>query len=131
MDWTTLLLGIIIGWTLEWLLELFYFRDKRTGGGNVGAGASGSAAAGAAGAAAGSGSGSGAGVGAGAASNDLKKVSGIGPAFEKRLNAAGISSFADLAAHTADEIEAIIKPEEWQEFDFVDWIRQAKKLAGK
>jgi hypothetical protein len=32
MDWTTLLLGIIIGWTLEWLLELFYFRGKRTGG---------------------------------------------------------------------------------------------------
>ena len=35
MDWTTLLMGIIVGWTLGWLLELSYFRGKRSRGGDA------------------------------------------------------------------------------------------------
>lgn len=63
--------------------------------------------------------------------DDLKKISGIGPAFEKRLNAMGIVTYADMAGLTlaaAEELEAkhddaMTSPEEWAE-----WIEQAKAL---
>lgn len=63
--------------------------------------------------------------------DDLKKINGIGPAFEKRLNAMGLYTYADIAALTlekAEELEAkhddaMTSPEEWAE-----WIEQAKGL---
>ncbi len=65
--------------------------------------------------------------------DDLKKISGIGPAFQKRLNAMGIVTYADMAALTvakAEELEtkyedAMTSPEEWAE-----WIEQAKALMA-
>lgn len=59
-----------------------------------------------------------------AAADDLTKLNGVGPAAAKKLAEAGISSFAQLAALSADEIAAIdavkIKPE---------WVEQAAELA--
>jgi len=37
--------------------------------------------------------------------DDLKKISGVGPAFEKRLNALGLHTYADLTALTDKNIE--------------------------
>ncbi len=58
-----------------------------------------------------------------AASDDLTKITGVGPAAAKKLNDAGITSFAQLAAVDADSFDAVkVKPE---------WIQQANELAGK
>lgn len=66
-----------------------------------------------------------------AAQNDLKRINGIGPVFEERLNAAGISSFAELAALPADRIREIIAVEGTSESMFTpeSWIVQAQTLA--
>jgi predicted flap endonuclease-1-like 5' DNA nuclease len=40
--------------------------------------------------------------------DDLKVIRGIGPAIEKKLNNAGIQTFAALARLTADELENIL-----------------------
>lgn len=56
-----------------------------------------------------------------AAADDLKAIAGIGPAAEKKLNEAGIATYAQLAEVDADSFEAVkVKPE---------WIEQARKMA--
>lgn len=65
--------------------------------------------------------------------DDLKKINGVGPAFEKRLNAMGIYTYADMAALTIEACakleeesgDAMTSPEQWGE-----WIEQAKELLG-
>ncbi|CAD0185663.1 50S ribosomal protein L21 [Ruegeria sp. THAF57] len=61
---------------------------------------------------------------AAAAADDLTKLNGVGPAAAKKLNDAGIESFAALAALSDEQIAAIdtvkVKPE---------WVEQAKELA--
>jgi large subunit ribosomal protein L21 len=58
---------------------------------------------------------------AASAADDLSQITGVGPAAVKRLNAAGITTFAQLAAADAETVEsAKIKPE---------WVEQAKELA--
>ena len=61
---------------------------------------------------------------AAAVSDDLTKLTGVGPAAAKKLADAGITSFSQLAALSADDAAAIdtvkIKPE---------WIAQAAELA--
>ena len=60
--------------------------------------------------------------------DDLTKISGIGPAFARRLIAAGVSSYADLAGMTAQEVRERTQLAEWQG-DPEDWINQAQTLA--
>ncbi|AXT26083.1 50S ribosomal protein L21 [Ruegeria sp. AD91A] len=59
-----------------------------------------------------------------AAADDLTALTGVGPAAAKKLNEAGIESFAALAALSDEQIAAIetvkVKPE---------WVEQAKELA--
>lgn len=58
---------------------------------------------------------------AAAAADDLTAITGVGPAAAKKLNEAGITSYAQLAAVDADTFEATkVKPE---------WVEQAKELA--
>jgi len=63
--------------------------------------------------------------------DDLTAIDGIGPGLEKKLNAAGISSYAQLAALSDDDIERleneIIRFSGRIKRD--DWVGQAKKLA--
>jgi len=63
--------------------------------------------------------------------DDLTAIGGIGPALAKKLNEAGISSYAQLAALSDDDIERLEK-------DIIrfsgrikrdDWVGQAKALA--
>jgi predicted flap endonuclease-1-like 5' DNA nuclease len=60
--------------------------------------------------------------------DDLKAIKGIGPAIEKKLNNAGIQTFADLAKLTSGELENILGTTRRlvQEGNL---ISQAKKLA--
>jgi large subunit ribosomal protein L21 len=56
-----------------------------------------------------------------AAADDLTAITGIGPAAAKKLNEAGITTYAELAKVDADNFEAVkVKPE---------WVEQAKELA--
>ncbi|MDH7486950.1 MAG: DUF4332 domain-containing protein [Anaerolineae bacterium] len=60
---------------------------------------------------------------------DLTAIRGIGPVFEQKFYAAGIGTYAQLAALSDDQIKAIIQPQEWQEFDYESWNEQARRLA--
>ncbi|MBL7837560.1 MAG: 30S ribosomal protein S1, partial [Bacteroidetes bacterium] len=59
--------------------------------------------------------------------DDLKKINGIGPAFEKRLNALGIHTYADLIALSDEKIaeleqtDSMTSLEQWHA-----WIEEAK-----
>jgi len=55
-----------------------------------------------------------------AGADDLTALNGVGPAAAKKLNKAGITTFAQLAAVEGDVEGVKVKPE---------WIEQAKELA--
>ncbi|UWQ30526.1 50S ribosomal protein L21 [Leisingera sp. M527] len=59
-----------------------------------------------------------------AGSDDLAQLTGVGPAAVKKLNEAGLTTFAQIAALSEDDIAGIeavkVKPE---------WVEQAKDLA--
>ncbi|MBY6138361.1 50S ribosomal protein L21 [Leisingera daeponensis] len=61
---------------------------------------------------------------AAAGSDDLTQLTGVGPAAAKKLAEAGLTSFAQIAALSEDDIAGIeaikVKPE---------WVEQAKELA--
>ena len=66
------------------------------------------------------------------ASDDLKQLSGVGPALEKKLHAAGVKSFEQIAAWSSKDIEAINeKISSKGRVEKEGWIDQAKeKLKG-
>lgn len=56
-----------------------------------------------------------------AGGDDLTKITGVGPAAAKKLNEAGITTYAELAKVDPDTFEATkVKPE---------WVEQANELA--
>jgi predicted flap endonuclease-1-like 5' DNA nuclease len=65
------------------------------------------------------------------ASDDFKRIRGIGPAIESRLHRAGIGTFARLAALSPDEVAALIANLSAERIAKQGWIRQARKLAPK
>ena len=58
--------------------------------------------------------------------DDLTAIKGIGPVFATRLNKAGIFTYAQLAAQTAEKIQFITQVTRW---DPADWIAEANILA--
>ncbi|MCB0037887.1 MAG: DUF4332 domain-containing protein [Anaerolineales bacterium] len=58
--------------------------------------------------------------------DDLKLINGIGPAYEKRLNEAGITTFADLSHYVPERVHEIISPQTWQQIDPEAWVTEAK-----
>jgi predicted flap endonuclease-1-like 5' DNA nuclease/ABC-type phosphate transport system substrate-binding protein/DNA repair exonuclease SbcCD ATPase subunit len=60
----------------------------------------------------------------------LLDINGIGPVYEQKLFAAGITTFADLAAATPEQLRDIIQPESWQRFTPDAWIAEARRLIG-
>jgi small subunit ribosomal protein S1 len=62
-----------------------------------------------------------------AAGDDLKKITGVGPAFEKRLNALGIHSYADLIALTDEKIAELEQQDSMTSLEtWHAWIEEAK-----
>ncbi len=62
--------------------------------------------------------------------DDLKVINKIGPAFEKRLNALGIFTYADLIALTDAKIEELEKQDSMTSLEqWHAWIDEAKTLA--
>ena len=67
---------------------------------------------------------------AAAGADDLKKLSGVGPALEKKLIEAGVTSFAQIAAWTeADVAEFDEKLSFKGRIEREGWVEQAKELA--
>lgn len=66
------------------------------------------------------------------AGDDLTQLSGVGPALLKKLNAAGITTFAQIAAWTeADVAEFDEKLSFKGRIEREGWIAQAEELASK
>jgi hypothetical protein len=61
--------------------------------------------------------------------DDLTQISGIGPTYAKRLRAAGISSFAQLAAADPEQLRVVIGNTRLP-IDFDTWVSEAKERAG-
>ena len=61
--------------------------------------------------------------------DDLKAIKGIGPAIERKLNDAGILTFAALAQLTVEELDNILGSTKRLVQDKGNLIAQAKKLA--
>lgn len=63
--------------------------------------------------------------------DDLTKVKGIGRTYAERLRAAGVRTFADLAALNEEELRQIIRPAAWQNVNLGSWIEQARALIAR
>jgi predicted flap endonuclease-1-like 5' DNA nuclease len=63
--------------------------------------------------------------------DNLKVIKGVGPAIEKKLNNAGIYTFAALSKLSKKELETILGNQIKRLQDENDFIAQAKKLAGQ
>jgi predicted flap endonuclease-1-like 5' DNA nuclease len=63
--------------------------------------------------------------------DELILINGIGPVFEKRLNEAGILTFAQLAETPDERIVEIVKAKKWQAVDAPFWRRQARDFAAQ
>jgi large subunit ribosomal protein L21 len=68
-----------------------------------------------------------------ALTDDVKMIGGVGPALEKKLAAAGVTSLAQIAAWTADDIARIDAELDFKgRIEREEWVEQAKDLmAGK
>lgn len=64
--------------------------------------------------------------------DDLKKLSGVGPALEKKLHEAGITSFAQIAAWTEEDIAAFDEKLNFKgRIEREGWVDQAKTFAAE
>ena len=63
--------------------------------------------------------------------DDLKIISGIGPFIEKKLNALGIYTFAQISRFTKEDVESVTKAIEFfpGRIERDNWVGQASKLA--
>ena len=67
---------------------------------------------------------------AAAGADDLKKLSGVGPALEKKLHAAGVTTFAQIAAWTEADVAAMDEQLSFKgRIEREGWIAQAQELA--
>ncbi len=62
--------------------------------------------------------------------DDLTRLEGIGPAYAQKLRAAGITSFAQLAASDEESLAGIIEAPAWRRVAYPAWIEQAKLAAA-
>ncbi len=64
--------------------------------------------------------------------DDLKKISGVGPALEKKLHGLGVTTFEQVANFTAEDIEKVDDALSFKgRIERDDWIAQAKALADE
>jgi large subunit ribosomal protein L21 len=64
--------------------------------------------------------------------DDLKLLSGVGPTLEKKLHAAGVTSFAQIAAWTTEDVAAFDEKLNFKgRIEREGWIEQARTLAAE
>ncbi len=65
-----------------------------------------------------------------AGADDLKQLSGVGPVLEKKLHAAGVTSFAQIAAWNEEDVAKFDEALSFKgRIEREGWIEQAKELA--
>ena len=65
---------------------------------------------------------------AAAGADDLKELSGVGPALEKKLHDAGVTTFAQIAAWTPEDVAAMDEKLSFKgRIEREGWIEQAKE----
>lgn len=65
-----------------------------------------------------------------AATDDLKQLSGVGPVLEKKLIAAGITTFAQIASWSDKDVAEFDEKLDFKgRIEREGWVEQAKKLA--
>lgn len=62
--------------------------------------------------------------------DDLTLIEGIGPVYNRRLQAGGIPTFAALAVADPRRLAEIIQPQSWQRLNYEDWIEQARLIVA-
>ncbi|WP_371039003.1 50S ribosomal protein L21 [Rhodosalinus sp. FB01] len=71
-------------------------------------------------------------AGAAEGADDLRKLSGVGPKLAEKLNAAGITSFAQIAAWTEEDVARIDEQLSFKgRIEREGWIEQAKALVAE
>ena len=65
-----------------------------------------------------------------AAGDDLQALEGIGPAYARRLNDRGITTFAQLAETDEATLADIISAPAWRRINFANWTAQAQLAAA-
>jgi len=64
--------------------------------------------------------------------DDLKRLSGVGPKLEEKLHAAGVATFAQIAAWTEADVAAMDEKLSFKgRIEREGWIEQAKTLAAE
>ncbi|POF34232.1 50S ribosomal protein L21 [Roseibium marinum] len=64
--------------------------------------------------------------------DDLKKISGVGPVLEKKLNALGIMTYEQIVGFSAEDITRVDEVLNFKgRIERDNWVEQAKELAGK
>ncbi len=64
--------------------------------------------------------------------DDLKKLSGVGPKLAEKLNAAGVTTFAQIAAWTEEDVARIDEQLSFKgRIEREGWIEQAKALVAE
>ena len=67
---------------------------------------------------------------AASAKDDLKLISGVGPALEKKLNKLGVKTYADIAQWKKADVERVDEELNFKgRIQREDWVKQAKVLA--
>ncbi|MEM8592600.1 MAG: bL21 family ribosomal protein, partial [Pseudomonadota bacterium] len=67
-----------------------------------------------------------------AGADDLKELSGVGPALEKKLHAAGVTTFAQVAAWTEEDVAAMDEQLNFKgRIEREGWIEQAKAKVAE
>jgi len=63
--------------------------------------------------------------------DDLKKISGVGPVLEKKLNALGITTYEQIIGFSAEDIARVDEVLNFKgRIERDNWVEQAKELAG-
>lgn len=64
--------------------------------------------------------------------DDLKKISGVGPVLEKKLNALGITTYEQIVNFSAEDIARVDEVLNFKgRIERDNWVEQAKELAGQ
>jgi len=62
--------------------------------------------------------------------DDLKKISGVGPVLEGKLNDLGITQYAQIAAFSKEDIEKVDERLSFKgRIERDEWLKQAAELA--
>jgi predicted flap endonuclease-1-like 5' DNA nuclease len=63
--------------------------------------------------------------------DELTRIRGIGPVFQRKLRNMGISSFKQLAQTDPAQIREMLEIKKWQRVDIEGWVEQAAELAHR